>query len=89
MIAFDPELSVDMSHVWRNPRVHFRRQRLGARTLAAFADLPRYRLRDCVREWWSGLPDDRHSPWLYRLDVRRMAGLAGKYAGHRDTARSR
>jgi hypothetical protein len=28
VIAFDPELSVDMSHAWRSPRELFRRQRV-------------------------------------------------------------
>jgi glycosyltransferase involved in cell wall biosynthesis len=88
VIAFDPELTVDMSHAWRSPAENFRRQRLCAHALAGIADLPEYGLGDLRREWWSVLPDDRHSPWLYRIDPRRLAGLAGKYLGRRDHARS-
>jgi rhamnosyltransferase len=88
VIAFDPELTVDMSHAWRSPAEYFRRQRLCAHALAGIADLPEYGLGDLRREWWSVLPDDRHSPWLYRIDPRRLAGLAGKYLGRRDHARS-
>jgi rhamnosyltransferase len=83
VIAFDPELIVDMSHAWRTPRELFRRERLCSRAIAAFAELPDYKLRDALTDWWSRVPDDRHSPWLYRLDPRRMAGLAGRYAGLR------
>ena len=89
LIAFDPELVVDMSHAWRDPRESFRRQRLCAHAISGFADLPQYTLRDLLREWWSAFPDDRHSHWLYRVDPRRVAGLAGKYAGQRDTSRAR
>lgn len=89
VIAFDPELAVDMSHAWRTPGELFRRLRLSARAIAEFSDLPEYRLRDCLREWWSVFPDDRHSRWLYRIDPRRVAGQAGKYLGIRDVARGR
>jgi rhamnosyltransferase len=87
VIAFDPELTVDMSHVWKNPVEHFRRQRLNANALADIADLPAYGLREALHEWWANLPDDRHSRWLYRGDPRRMAGLAGRYFGRRDARR--
>jgi rhamnosyltransferase len=83
VIAFDPELIVDMAHAWRTPRELYRRERLCSRAIAGFVDLPRYGLRDALGDWWSQLPDDRHSPWLYRLDPRRMAGVAGRYAGLR------
>jgi hypothetical protein len=89
VIAVDPLLWVDMSHVWRSGlRAHYRRQRLAARVLADVAALAPYGLRDCLREWWSALPDERHAPFAYRLDYRRMAGLAGKYAGSRAARRS-
>jgi rhamnosyltransferase len=84
VIAFDPELWVDYSHVWRSgPGSFYRREKRCARAIAGFASLPPYRLRDCVREWWKDMPDDRHAPLLYRLDYRRIAGLAGRYAGYR------
>ena len=89
VIAHDPAVSVDMSHAWRTPRETFRRQRLGTLTIAGFVDLPEYGLRDCVREWWSQFPDDLHSRWLYRLDPRRAAGIAGRYAGMRASERGK
>ena len=83
-VAVDPALWVDMSHAWRGgARNPFKRGKRNARALATFVPEVSYRLHECLREWWSGMPDDRHSPWLYRLDYRRIAGLAGKYAGHR------
>jgi rhamnosyltransferase len=89
VIAVDPLIWVDMSHVWRSGlRTYYRRQKRAARALADITALPPYGLRDCVREWWSALPDERHSPLLYRLDFRRMIGLAGKYAGLRAARRS-
>jgi rhamnosyltransferase len=87
LIAFDPELVVDMSHAWRSPREIYRRERLCADAIADFGDLSEYRLRDCVHDWWSDLPDDRHAPLLYRLDPRRIAAMAGRYGGRRAHAR--
>lgn len=89
VIAFDPEVAVDMSHAWRSPRELFRRQRLAVRAVDEFADLPYYGARECLHEWWSQPPDDRHSVWLYRIDPRRIGGLAGKYLASRDLARRR
>jgi rhamnosyltransferase len=83
-IVIDPELHVDMGHVWRNGlREVFSRNRRAAAAITSFTDLPPYGLRDAAREWWTDMPDERHSKWLYRLDYRRTAGLAGKYAGRR------
>ena len=87
-IVVDPLLHIDLSHVWRSGlRELYLRQRGSAQAIASFADLPSYRLRDCLREWWAEMPDRRHSPLLYRLDYRRMVGLAGKYAGVRRAPR--
>ena len=84
VIVIDPALHVDMRHVWRaGLREHFTRKRRAAAAIASFSDLPPYGLRQLVREWWADMPDQRHSRLLYRLDYRRMAGLAGKYAGLR------
>lgn len=89
VIAFDPALWVDMSHAWRGgPRDFFHRQRRGARALGSFASLPPYGLRELANEWWRQPPDDGHSLLFHRLNPRRMAGLTGKYVGHRQTARS-
>lgn len=84
VIAFDPALWVDLRHRWRaGIREMYRRHKREARAVASFSRHPPYRLRDCLREWWSDMPDDRHSPLLYRLDYRRMIALAGKYSGER------
>jgi rhamnosyltransferase len=86
VIAFDPDLYVEGSHAWRDPRENFRRQRMCARAIVQFADAPPYGLRDGLREWWSDLPNDDYSPWRHRLYPSRLAGIAGKYLGHRDGA---
>jgi rhamnosyltransferase len=89
VIAIDPRLWVGMSHVWRSGvRSYYRRRRREARALARATSLPAYGLADLVGEWWTALPDTRHAPILHRFDYRRMAGLAGKYAGYRDARRS-
>lgn len=84
VIVVDPRLHVDLSHVWRSGlRELYFRQRGSAQAIASFADLPPYGVGECVREWWGAMPDQRHSPLFYRLDPRRMVGLAAKYAGIR------
>lgn len=84
LVVIDPRLHVDISHVWRSGlRELYFRQRGSAQAIASFADVQPYRLRELVREWWSGMPDQRHARALYRLDPRRMVNLAGKYAGVR------
>jgi glycosyltransferase involved in cell wall biosynthesis len=89
MIAYDPALWVDMSHAWRGGAHDiFERQRRGARALRSFAILPPYGLRELTNEWWCQPPDHRHSSLFHRLNPRRMAGLAGKYVGHRQPATS-
>jgi rhamnosyltransferase len=84
-IAVDPELWVDMSHVWRGLRNYYERQRRCAKAIATFIPIERYGVREMIAEWWRDMPDDRHSPWLYRLDYRRWAGLFGRYAGYHAT----
>ena len=89
VIAIDPQLWVRMSHVWRSGvRSFYRRRRREARALAGITSFPAYDLGDVLREWWTALPDTAHAPMLHRLDYRRMAGLAGKYAGYREARRS-
>jgi rhamnosyltransferase len=90
VIAYEPALWVDMSHQWRGGTVDFfERQRRGARALATFAPLPPYGLRELGREWWNDLPEPRRrGPFVHRfLNHRRLAGLAGKYLGHRPAIR--
>jgi rhamnosyltransferase len=87
-IVVDPRLHVDLSHVWRSGlRELYFRQRGSAQAIASFAGMPPYGVGDCVREWWSDMPDQRHSRLLYRLDPRRMVNLAAKYAGIRRAGR--
>ena len=87
LIAFDPALDVDMSHVWRGGLVdHYRRQRRAGRAIASFNPGPGYGLREWLGEWWSGPEDDR-PPWRRRLSPVRSAGLIGKYQGCRAALR--
>jgi rhamnosyltransferase len=85
VIVFDPELWVDISHMWRSSSEFFRRELRAARAIATFASLPPYRLSDAVREWWGQIPQDRRPALYHRLNYRRAAGLAGKYAGLRSS----
>jgi rhamnosyltransferase len=87
VIAFDPELWVDISHMWRSSPEFFRRELRAGRAIATFASLPPYQLRDALHEWWTGIPQDRRPQLYHRLNYRRAAGLAGKYAGLRCTRR--
>ena len=92
VIAYDPDLHVDMSHQWRGgTRDFYRRHKRGARALASFAPLPPYGLQDLAREWWRDLPEPRRrGPFVHRfLNYRRLAGLAGKYQGHHRTGSRR
>ena len=83
VIAFDPALWVDLSHSWTGVRNVFQRQRRAARGLRAFAQMPGYTARDVLAEWWREIPEDGHSRAFHRLNPGRMAGLAGKWSGHR------
>jgi glycosyltransferase involved in cell wall biosynthesis len=89
VIAYDPALVVPMSHRWRaGPLSYYRRIKKETRSFASFEPPPPYGLRDCLREWWSDYPADRHSPFAHRfLNYYRFAELAGRYAGARAGAR--
>jgi len=87
-IAYDPELWVEMTHRWRvGARGLFQRERREHYNLGTFADLPPYRPRDVVRDWWRTPTDDGHSRLFHLANYRRIAGLAGRYAGLRDARR--
>ena len=89
-IAFDPALRVDASHAWTTASELYRRERRCAQALAGLPGAPPYRARDVARDWWSEMPDDRHSPFAHRfLNHRRLAGLAGRYLGSRAADSSR
>jgi glycosyltransferase involved in cell wall biosynthesis len=87
-IAYRPELVVDMSHRWRQGTLRFlRRERLEAYVLGSYLPLPDYGLLDLAHEWWSpAFP--RHPLARERVNPRRLAGLVGKYLGHRDHRRA-
>ena len=87
VIAYDPDLWVELSHQWDGGALfQYRRKKMETRGLAEFAPLPPYRARDALGEWWSR-PDDRHSAVFHRLNYRRMAGILGKYRGLGPTRR--
>jgi glycosyltransferase involved in cell wall biosynthesis len=90
LIAYDPALAVSQAHAWRSAHAFYRRRRKEACAIASFAEVAPYRLRDLLRDWWNDVPEDRHSVLFHRLvNYRRLAGLAGRYAGHRRGMRQR
>jgi len=80
--VIDPALAVDHDHSGDSLRQCFVRYRREARGFAMFLDLPPYGAGAAVREWWSDQGHHR-SKLRARLDPRRMARLAGKWAGRR------
>ena len=88
LIAYEPGLLVDGSHAWRSAREFYGRKKRAVVALSTFTGLPPYGIRELARDWWIALPGDRHSAFSNRfLNYRRLAGLAGGYAGHRAAAR--
>lgn len=85
IIAVDPLLWVDMSHVWRNGLLdYYRRQKRVARAIRSFEEVSSpYRGRQMLAEWWGQVDEDRRSPLRRRLSPVRAAGLVGKYQGRR------
>lgn len=81
--VLDPELAVEHDHSRDGLRDCFRRYEREARGFAMFLeDLPRYGVREALAEWWNDQGWHR-SRARARLDPRRMARLAGKWAGRR------
>ena len=80
--VLDPALAVDHDHSRDSLRGCFTRYEREARGFAMAVDLPPYRARDAAREWWSEQGWHR-SRTRARLDPRRLARLAGKWAGRR------
>jgi rhamnosyltransferase len=91
VIAIDPALAVSGDHRRAaGLRALFGRCRREARELALHAELPPFGARDTVAAWWSDLPSEHRWPrWMYRGDPRRIAEIAGRYAGRRDADRRR
>lgn len=84
----DPALAVEHDHSRDSLRECFRRYEREARGFGMFLDLPPYRARDAVAEWW-GDQGWHRSRARARLDPRRMARLAGKWAGRHPRRRGR
>lgn len=85
LIAFDPDLWVDLAHQWQGGvRNIYRRQRGATAGIGSFAGLPQFTAADALRAWWRDIPADRHSAAFHRFaNYRRWAGIAGRYAGAR------
>lgn len=82
LVLLDPALAVHHDHRDEGPVRTFRRTRGDVAAQRTFRSLPPVRLGDVVREWWRG-PHSHRSTLRARLDPRRAAMLAGKYAGSR------
>jgi hypothetical protein len=80
--VLDPALAVDHDHTQDSLRQTYARAEREARGYAAFLDLPPFGARDAAREWWTDQGWHR-SRARARLDPRRLARLAGKWAGSR------
>ena len=84
VIVFDPALAVSRAHAWTSAPAFYRRKRKEAQAIASFSEALPYRVRDLLGDWWHDLPDDRHTAFFNRfVNYRRLAGLAGRFAGHR------
>ena len=78
----NPALAVHHSHADEDPLRTFRRARGDLAATRAFRPVPRVRAREALREWWRG-PHAHASVLRVRLDPRRAAMLAGKWAALR------
>jgi hypothetical protein len=78
----DPALAVHHSHADEDPLSTFRRARGDLAATRAFRPVPRVRTHEALREWWRG-PHAHASVLRVRLDPRRAAMLAGKWAALR------
>jgi len=86
-IAYDPALVVEMTHRWRQGTLNFfRRERFETRVLGSYLELRPYGLRELAAEWWRP-PRPRRSLARERANPRRLAGLLGRYLGHRAATR--
>jgi rhamnosyltransferase len=82
LVRLDPALAVHHSHADEGPLRTFARARGNLSATRGFRELDPLPLRSVVAEWWNG-PHLHRSNWRARLDPRRVAQLAGKYAGLR------
>jgi rhamnosyltransferase len=85
-IVFDPALEVSMAHRWRAGTVaYFRRTRNEQYWVQTTAPVAPLSVRDAVVQWWAKTPDDHRSRTFHRLNPRRVAEIAGTWAGRRRT----
>jgi rhamnosyltransferase len=82
LVRLDPALAVHHSHADEGPVRTFRRRRAEAAAVRQFRDVDPLPLGPVLREWWRG-PHLHRSNVRARLDPRRIAALAGRYAGLR------
>jgi len=82
LVRLDPALAVHHSHADEGPLRTFRRARGDYAATRSFRPVPRVPARAAMREWWLG-PHAHTSPLRARLDPRRAAMLAGKWAALR------
>jgi glycosyltransferase involved in cell wall biosynthesis len=82
LVRLDPALAVHHSHADEGPWRTFARARGNRAATRRFREVDPLPLRAVIAEWWSG-PHLHRSNLRARLDPRRMAQLAGKYAGLR------
>jgi glycosyltransferase involved in cell wall biosynthesis len=82
LVRLDPALAVRHSHRDEGPVRTFRRARADFGATREFRRVPPVELGELLSEWWRG-PHGHRSSLRARLDPRRIAALAGKYAGLR------
>jgi len=82
LVRLDPALAVHHSHRDEGPWRTFTRRRAEAACVRQFREVDPVPLRTVMTEWWDG-PHLHRSNLRARLDPRRAAALAGKYAGMR------
>lgn len=82
LVRLDPALAVEHSHRDEGPLRTFRRARGDFAAQRRFREVEPPPLRALLAEWWRG-PHAHSSALRARLDPRRLAMLAGKYAGLR------
>lgn len=82
LVRLDPALAVHHSHDQEGPLRTFRRMRGDVAAVRGFRDLDALPLHAVLEEWWRG-PHAHRSSMRARIDPRRIALLAGKYAGLR------
>jgi hypothetical protein len=83
LVRLDPALAVQHSHDDEGPLRTYRRVKSDVAAQGSFRDIPSLSLAGLAREWWRG-PHGHRSKVRARLDPRRAAMLAAKYAGLRE-----